>query len=128
MKALTTLLGLGLGALASIATAAESAPLPGKEACMFQSSVRGWKVLDDRTLIVEGPTGSQQYLFKLFGSVTNLAFQETLQFEDGDRNGRLCSTGDRLRVGGSVPQDMPITAVRSLSAEEAKQLREAKKK
>jgi hypothetical protein len=125
----TSIALLGLGALGVGTTiAAETAPLPGKEVCIYQVNIGSWKVLDDRTLLVTAPTGGYQYLIKLFGSVPSLAFQEALGFEDGDHNGQLCSNGDRLHIGGPVPQDMPITAIRSLSAEEAKQLREVKKK
>jgi len=99
------------------------AQLPGTADCFFQASVRGWTVLDDQTLLVEAPMTRYTYLVKLFGPVTNLSFKETIGFEDGDGNGQLCSTGDSVHVGGAIPQSMPITAVRLLSAAEVTALR-----
>jgi hypothetical protein len=41
---------------------------------------------------------------------------QTIGFEDGDRNSQLAAAGDSVRVGGAIPQSMPIVAVRTLSA------------
>jgi hypothetical protein len=125
--------GFALGSLAlsmacGAGTASAADALPGKDSCIFSTQVRGWKVIDDQTLLVEAPTGSSSYLIKLFAHATGLAFQETLGFEDGDRNGQLCSTGDSLLIGKPVPQSVPITAVRLLTKEEAAKLREPKPK
>jgi Family of unknown function (DUF6491) len=125
-------LGFALGSLAlSLAIGASAASaadaLPGTDSCIFSTQVSGWTVLDDQTLLVEAPTGSHTYLIKLFAPAAGLAFQETLGFEDGDRNGQLCRTGDSLLIGKPVPQSMPIIAVRLLSKEEAAKLRELSK-
>lgn len=98
-------------------------PLPGTEQCLFTTQVRGWKVLDQSTLLVDAPTGSSAYLFKLFAPVTGLQFQETLAFIDGDHNGQLCGNGDSLAIAGPMAQQVPITAVRLLGKEEAAALR-----
>lgn len=100
-----------------------AATLPGTAQCLFSAQVRGWTVLDDQTLLVDAPTGSNVYLFKLFGPVTGLQFQESLAFIDGDHNGQLCSNGDSLAVGRPVPQQVPIIGVRLLNKEEAANLR-----
>ena len=100
-----------------------AATLPGTAQCLFSAQVRGWTVLDDQTVLVDAPTGSNVYLFKLFGPVTGLQFQESLAFIDGDHNGQLCSNGDSLAVGRPVPQQVPIIGVRLLNKEEAANLR-----
>jgi hypothetical protein len=113
--------------MAAAALAAEAPPMPGVEKCIFQNQVNGWQVLDDSTLIVDAPSGSNRYLIKLFAPAIGLAFQENLAFVDGDHNGQLCSSGDRLVVGRPVPQSTPIIAVRLLSKDEVKALLDAKK-
>ncbi|HTP39087.1 MAG TPA: DUF6491 family protein [Steroidobacteraceae bacterium] len=99
-----------------------AAALPGTAACIFATSLRDWQVLDNQTLLVHAPMGNKPYLIKLFAPVTTLAYQETLAFEDGDHNDRLCSTGDSVLVGGSIPDRSPIAAVRLLTPEEARSL------
>lgn len=99
------------------------AALPGKEQCLFATQVRGWQTLDERTLLVDGPTGDNAYLFKLFAPITGLRFEQTLAFVDGNHDGQLCSNGDSLAVGGPMPQTMPIIAVRGLDKAEADALR-----
>jgi hypothetical protein len=103
--------------------APSTATLAGTEQCLFASQVRNWQTLDDSTLLVEAPTGGNVYLFKLFGPVAGLQFQESLAFIDGNHDGRLCSMGDSLAVGRPTPQEVPIIAVRLLTREEAAALR-----
>jgi len=103
-----------------------TANLPGTSDCMFQRDLRGWTVLDSSSFIIEASNG-KPYLVKLFHPSPDMQTRETLAFQDGDRNGQICSTGDSLMVSGSIPEVVPIRAVRLLSAEEAQQLRAPKK-
>jgi hypothetical protein len=125
----TAVLGLALlGIAASLPVVSAEAPLPGKDICVFSSQVRGWKVLDEQTLLLDAPTGGNAYLIKLFGPVAGLQFHESLAFVDGDHNGQLCHMGDSLQVGGPAAQSVPITSVRLLTQEEAATLRAGDKK
>lgn len=99
-----------------------AAPLPGKPACIFSSSVQDWVVLDDQTLIVHAPLRKDPYLIKLFSPIIGLQFHESIGFLDGDHNGQLCSTGDSIVVQGAQPQRSPILAVRLLTPAQATQL------
>lgn len=130
MKSLAIALSGATAVLAGCATTppATTAVLPGTAACIYATSLRDWQVLDNQTLLVHAPMGKDTYLIKLFAPVTTLGFQETLGFEDGDHNNQLCSTGDAVLVGGSIPDRSPIAAVRLLTPEEAKTLLAAGKK
>lgn len=118
---------IALCALAGCASTARrpSLPLPGTEACIFSTNVNGWDVLDDSNLVVHAPLPKDTYLIRLFAPVHGLAFQEKLGFEDGDHDSRLCSSGDSLVIGGSVPQRMPIVAVRKIEPEDIAALKAA---
>ena len=124
---------LSVAAMAAAGCAASVAPsnpprasLPGTETCIFTANLFDWVVLDDTTLIVYAPTRKDAYLVKLFAPVIDLDFHQTLGFEDTAHNGELCA-GDDLIARGSVPRRMAISAVRSLSPQQAKDLRAAAK-
>jgi|ERR1700677_1230246 hypothetical protein len=103
-----------------------TAPLPGKDACVFTANLTDWAVLDDSTLIIYGPVHKEPYLVKLFAPVTGLQFRESLGFEATEHNGQLCR-GDYVVARGDVPQRMAISALRAISPEQATQLRAAAK-
>lgn len=102
-------------------THAPAAPLPGTESCIFTVNLNDWTVLDDSTLIVYAPLRKDAYLLKLFEPVVDLPFREALGFEDTEHNGQLCK-GDYVVVRGDIPRRVPITSVRALTPEQAKQL------
>jgi hypothetical protein len=127
---------MSLAAVASVAAAGcasngaapKTAPaaLPGQEACIFTVNLSDWVVLDDSTLIVYGPLHKEPYLLKLFAPITGLQFRESLGFEDTVHSGQLCR-GDYVVARGDIPQRMSISALRSISPDQAKQLRAAAK-
>ena len=119
--ALAVLVATGCTAGGSSATHAPPAPLPGTEACIFTVNLYDWTVLDDKTLIVYAPVHKEPYLVKLFAPVFDLSFHETLGFEGVEHNGQLCK-GDYVLVRGDMPQRMPISSIRSLTPDQAKQL------
>jgi hypothetical protein len=124
---------LGVAAIAAAGCAARvalpnppAANLPGTETCIFTANLFDWVVLDDTTLIVYAPSRKDPYLVKLFAPVIDLDYHQTLGFEDTAHSGELCR-GDDLIARGSSPRRMGISAVRSLSPQQAKDLRAAAK-
>jgi len=100
---------------------APHAPLPGTEACIFTVNLNDWTVIDNSTLIVYAPLRKDPYLLKLFEPIFDLQFRESLGFEDIEHNGQLCKD-DYVVSRGDVPQRTPITAVRALTPDQAKQI------
>ncbi|MGE0115589.1 MAG: DUF6491 family protein [Steroidobacteraceae bacterium] len=113
----TTLLALAIASFIGNAHAAETAD--GKtdknddkatRACMFASQPNTWTVLDDRQLVLWGPTQKDAYLVKLFSPLNDLRFSETVAFIDGDHNGMICGNGgDKIAVGSSTIPSLPST-------------------
>jgi hypothetical protein len=100
---------------------APHAPLPGTEACIFTVNLNDWTVIDNSTLIVYAPLRKDPYLVKLFAPIFDLQFRESLGFEDIEHNGQLCKD-DYVVARGDAPQRTPITAVRALTPDQAKQI------
>ena len=96
-------------------------PLPGTEACIFTVNLNDWTVIDNSTLIVYAPLRKDPYLVKLFAPIFDLQFRESLGFEDIEHNGQLCKD-DYVVARGDSPLRTPITAVRALTPEQAKQM------
>lgn len=119
-------LSLSLLALGACATTKQPDPLanlPGTDSCIFSVEIQDWTVLDDSTLIVHAPLKKDAYLIKLFQPIIGLRFHESLGFVDGDHNGQICKIGDSLFVRGEERQSSPIAAVRLLTPDQEKQLR-----
>lgn len=125
-SAAMSLLALAIAGCATNATPSNNATaaLPGKDACIFTVNLSDWVVLDESTLIVYAPLRKQPYLIKLFAPATGLQFRESLGFEDTEHNGQLCR-GDYVVARGDIPQRMPISALREITPQQAKQLRAA---
>ena len=96
-------------------------PLPGTEACIFTVNLNDWTVIDNSTLIVYAPLRKDPYLVKLFEPIFDLQFRESLGFEDIEHNGQLCKD-DYVVARGDIPHRTPITAVRALTPDQAKQI------
>jgi hypothetical protein len=96
-------------------------PLPGTEACIFTVNLNDWTVIDNSTLIVYAPLRKDPYLVKLFAPIFDLQFKESLGFEDIEHSGQLCKD-DYVVARGEGPRRTPITAVRALTPEQAKQI------
>jgi hypothetical protein len=96
-------------------------PLPGTEACIFTVNLNDWTVIDNSTLIVYAPLRKDPYLVKLFEPIYDLQFHESLGFEDIEHNGQLCKD-DYVVARGEIPRRTPITAVRALTPDQAKQI------
>jgi len=96
-------------------------PLPGTEACIFTVILNDWTVIDNSTLIVYAPLRKDPYLVKLFEPIFDLQFRESLGFEDIEHNGQLCKD-DYVVARGDSPRRTPITAVRALTPDQAKQI------
>ena len=125
-SAAMSLLALALAGCATNATPSNNATAawPGKDASIFTVNLSDWVVLDESTLLVYAPLRKQPYLVKLFAPVTGLQFRESLGFEDTEHNGQLCR-GDYLVARGDIAQRMPISALREITPQQAKQLRAA---
>lgn len=121
-----TLLGCAStpGAAREGASAQNTAALPGKPGCFWLMDFDGsWTVLNDQELIVYAPLQTQPYLIKLFEPVPDLKFDQRLGFQDVEHSGMICNGElDNLVVPHWAPHDVPIVAVRRLSAAQARQL------
>jgi len=97
--------------------------LPGKPGCFWKSSFQGdWTVLNDSTLIVHAPMARDAYLIKLFESVPDLGFKESLAFEDRMGLGRICDDGNNFLLVPGWQLPIPIAAVHALGAGEQDEL------
>jgi hypothetical protein len=77
--------------------------------CMFATQPRSWRVLDQKQLVLWGPSQNDAYLVTLFSFVTDLPFAETLAFIDSDNNGRICGDGfDKVGVAHSRSGSWPM--------------------
>jgi hypothetical protein len=99
------------------------ANLPGTDACFWTANVRDWTVIDNTTLVVDAPGAGNVYLVKLIFPLPGLQYHEGLSLHARAGYGRICSNGASVSVGGSVPENRAIIAVRHLSAAEAARLR-----
>jgi len=102
-------------------------PTIGTEACFWIRDVRHWDVIDPSTLIVYAPMPKEAYLVKLLQPIPDLSFHLALGFEDTDHMGRVCRIGSFVSVGQPMPWRAPVAAVRALTPDEVKQLKNAAK-
>jgi hypothetical protein len=102
-------------------------PTIGTEACFWIRDVRHWDVIDPSTLIVYAPMPKEAYLVKLLQPIPDLSFHLALGFEDTDHMGRVCRIGSLVSVGQPMPWRAPVAAVRALTPDEVKQLKNAAK-
>ena len=102
-------------------------PTIGTEACFWIRDVRHWDVIDPSTLIVYAPMPKEAYLVKLLQPIPDLRFHLALGFEDTDHMGRVCRIGTFVSVGQPMPWRAPVAAVRALTPDEVKQVKNAAK-
>jgi hypothetical protein len=100
------------------------ATLPGKPGCFWLRNFQGsWTALNQRQLLVYAPLTSPPYLVQLFQPVQTLRFAERLGFEDVERTGMICEKNlDNAFIPNWHPHRVPITAVRQVTPEQARQL------
>jgi hypothetical protein len=88
--------------------------------CVFQSSITGFKALDNRYVVLYGGGRRSAYLAEISGGCFDVKNQSTLAAVDGDGNGQVCGFGrDSLayREFGRIEQ------CRILSLEQLSELR-----
>lgn len=96
--------------------------------CIFSNTINGWRVLDDETLIVWGPTHKRPYLVKLWRPAQGLKFENQIGFYDKNNDGQFCDYGgDAIITKDMVPDRIPVSSVRRLDESEANQLIDASK-
>lgn len=126
----STLLALAASAIIGTAHAADATDdkadkIDDKQtrACMFTSQPLTWTVLDDRQLVLWGPTQKDAYLVKLFSPLHDLRFTESVAFIDGDRNGMICGNGgDKIGVTRSSIPAFPSTITSMRKVDDAELL------
>ena len=121
--AFLALLGLGLAGCAS-QPRTDLAHLPGKDACFWTRTIFDWTVIDDSTVLVRAPSANDTYLLKLFAPIPGLKFHQVLGFQGGDgMPGQFCrQNGYVIARGPPGPDRLPVVAVRSITAAQAKQI------
>ena len=117
---------------ASCATrSAQSQPaadgLPGTADCVWVLYIQNFDLIDPSTLIVYAPTPKDAFLVKLSQPVPDLNSHESVRFEAGHHDGRICGVDGDMLVRTPSPQRVPVTAVRALTAAEVKQIKAAAK-
>jgi hypothetical protein len=103
---LSAALGLA-AAIPMISTQARAAP-----ACLELARIWSWKVIDDKTLIVEDDT-HQKFKMTLMGFCHNLAFKERIGFKSVGGGELSClGMGDYVLAHDiAIPDRCPITSV-----------------
>ena len=70
------------------------APAARKDACVFQSSITGFQVLDDNRVLLYDRIGNKSvYLAELAAGCFDLVHQSSIAATDGDGNGQICGFG-----------------------------------
>lgn len=107
---------------------AATAPTHKDRACLFANQPQRWRVLDQRQLILWGPSRTDAYLVELFSSSSDIGFAETLAFIDDDHDGRICA-GDKIAVPDSHMASLPaiISSMRKVDEAELMALGEKHK-
>lgn len=98
------LLSLCVLSATSCAFAADDAAKPKANAneCLFSTTVRDWRALDTRHLVIWGPGTRDAYLVETMSPVNDMRFTENMAFIDGDHNGMICGRGgDQIAVPNS---------------------------
>lgn len=109
-------------------SAAEAAKPKRGGDCIFSRTISGWRVLDDKTMIVYGPTHKRPYEVKLWRPAQGLKFENQLGFLDKNSDGQFCDYGgDAIIISDMVPDRIPVSSVRRIDEAEATQLIDASK-
>lgn len=109
--------------------AAASTPKQGRGGdCIFSRTISGWRVLDDETMLVWGPTRKRPYEVKLWHRAQGLKFENQIGFLDRNSDGQFCDYGgDSIVTTDMVPDRIPVRSVRRIDEAEANRLTEASK-
>jgi hypothetical protein len=98
---------------------------PGKEDCLFFSTLRDWAPVDRERLILYGP-GGVPYLATLSFPSMDLDYNYSAGFLDYDGDGRICGHGfDSIVLRDAMPNRISITSLLRIEKADAKQLLEA---
>lgn len=109
-------------------TAAKAATPKRGGDCIFSRTISGWRVLDDKTMIVYGPTHKRPYEVKLWRPAQGLKFENQLGFLDKNSDGQFCDYGgDAIIISDMVADRIPVSSVRRIDEAEATQLIDASK-
>jgi hypothetical protein len=106
---------------------AASDGLPGTPDCVFILYIQNFDIIDTATLIVYAPNPKDAFLVKLSQPVPDLNSRESIKFEAGHHDGRLCGVDGDTLVRTPPPQRVAVAAVRALRAADVKQLKAAAK-
>ncbi len=116
MKTISAVLLAIAGLLSGSVHATDADTRKGRE-CLFARQPSDWKVLDNQTLILWGPTQKDAYLVKLFAPVSEMRFAMTLAVIDDDHNGMICGDStDKIAVPNTPVTSLPtnITSMRKV--------------
>jgi hypothetical protein len=98
---------------------------PGKEDCLFFSTLRDWTPVDRERLILYGP-GNVPYLATLSFPSMELDYAYAAGFLDYDGDGRICGHGfDSIVLRDAMPDRISIASLQRIEKADAKQLLEA---
>lgn len=76
-----------------------SKPAVKKSQCLFSTTVRDWRALDDSHLVIWGPSAKDTYLVEIMRRLPDMRVTENMAFIDGDHDGMICSgAGDQIAV------------------------------
>jgi len=96
--------------------------------CIFSRTISGWRVLDDETMLVWGPTRKRPYEVKLWRPAQGLKFENQIGFLDRNSDGQFCDYGgDSIVTTDMVPDRILVSSVRRIEEAEANRLTEAAK-
>lgn len=109
-----TIAALGLlSACAATGPASESTERTTYNDCFFASSLRDWRPLDDRNLILFA-NGRRPYHVELVRPAFGLSYDFMIGVYD--RDGRICPFGgDAVIVDGPMPERITIRSIRELT-------------
>lgn len=88
--------------------------------CILISTIRDYRTLDDRNLLIYGPA-DRAYFVTLFRPSFEL--RSSFQMGFSSRDNRLCPYGgDAIVVGGLTPEEVGIQSISRVSEEQEEQL------
>jgi hypothetical protein len=86
---------------------------PAGNDCMFASTLRDWRPLDNENLILFA-NGRRPYHVELFMPAFSLTYEVMIGVYD--RDGRICPYGgDAIVIDGVLPERIPIRSIRRLT-------------
>jgi Family of unknown function (DUF6491) len=118
---MTSLLLGALGVHAAESTEAKKPPR--SSGCVFSNIINHWQVIDNRTLAVWAPSRKTPYVVTLTRPATSLRFENSIGFEDHNRDGSFCDYGgDSIIVPGGVSDRITVMEIRRVEPDEIQRL------